>query len=459
MKRILLAAAAVLSIAAANGKEYRPVLEEGKSWIMCNHRTDPFNIDKLSSVNYGKYLKVECLGSSMVDGEAQWTVRLSNVGGAFAYPGEGSELPENEYIDFTLYEKDGVVSNQPNGKMPIIDLSSQKGDKLEVYRGNKPTGEFLTVSDETTATVGETDFRELIINSGSWVEGIGAQSLEVTLMQLSGPTSVDISTRTDMDACYLNGVKIFGREDFANPQSRPQRPAILTDNKEWLLEETVTVNGSDEKEVYLAVATLSNSINIDGHKCHTLTIKREGTTETSPLSYTLCEEYGILYLVTENEGSKPTYNALMNFNCSKGDLISLRNSKNEVMGRNLVYDSHKKEIDGEVCRELQIGRLEDSSHMGCWVEGIGSSTAMTLTSFERPTLAGAKSSTFRMLECRKDGKVIFTSKDFTASPDASLSEINASSETDLTVYDLLGRRIAKPIDGKIYIQNGKKFRK
>lgn len=59
-----------------------------------------------------------------------------------------------------------------------------------------------------------------------------------------------------------------------------------------------------------------------------------------------------------------------------------------------------------------------------------------------------------MIECRRDGKLIWSESDF-----AAIREVGAEARADnAAVYDLQGRRVSSTLPGRIYVTGGRKVR-
>ena len=99
---------------------------------------------------------------------------------------------------------------------------------------------------------------------------------------------------------------------------------------------------------------------------------------------------------------------------------------------------------------LQIPGREDVYY---WIEGIGSVDGVSITPM--PMVIGERT---HMTECWMGDTCLFDINRMDAYMDPYVSEIRqmVGAAEDAPLYDILGRRIANPAPGQLYIQGGKK---
>ena len=211
----------------------------------------------------------------------------------------------------------------------------------------------------------------------------------------------------------------------------------------------------------------------------------------------LREENGIVYTLVEGDGSSYSPNIgewfggryvphansqstngvneyiLYNFNveedgCYDGVTYVCDFAK---MCRFKVISESSAEIDGESCRSIEVATMDlyYDEFMGShtYIEGIGAVENGCLTHHEYddlPTKMWMRNYINRVFDM--DGNVIFSSLDGCIYEDLQygsfsatdgVKAVEASTETATPLYDILGRRIANPTPGQLYIRNGKKF--
>ena len=128
------------------------------------------------------------------------------------------------------------------------------------------------------------------------------------------------------------------------------------------------------------------------------------------------------------------------------------------------------DIDGETCRSIEIASIDPyegnlmPSHT--FIEGIGASEYGCLNYHEYSAMRTGmwcRNSINRVFDM--DGNVIFKCLDGCQYEDLQYGPFSATdgvvsitsqTDTDAPLYDILGRRIANPAPGQLYIQGGKK---
>lgn len=466
LKSLLLLAGATTAVGAVaeTPREVAPLLTEGKSWLMLEGREIPGDI-------MGAYYTMTVSGDTIVDGRTCKRVVKAYVG-----------REQEDKITYALYEEDGRIYTTGYSKALILDFNGKPGDKLPVnHLWSDDLQEYpLEILQENKVTVNGEERRELVIGFttpgesrhtiGSWVEGVGMTNLCGSLFKWCPIPVCSVAFIDDaiMIACYEDGKQIFSREDFSYRPELPREPAkMLTDGKSWRVGVHITDEFSEvhERTVEYDIAVCGDTI-VDGIACKLL----ESCPVDEPANKTRLVGYegnGRVYNVIPRDdaaatGSRATFLPLMDFTffChediaeySSADNGAYIGPKEDVVVRNVNI----KEIDGGNRREIVIDNTEGTI---CWIEGVGanfSGNTTWLTAF--PLLSNGKSTITYMIECRQDGQVIFTADDFTHKYEhASIRELTAgSTPADGALHDLLGRRVAKPAAGSIYIKDGRKL--
>lgn len=188
------------SIAESRGREYLPVLEDGKVWVYSKVNLEA-DIDGMYYDTV--YFKTRVVGDTVVYGKPCKKLTVSGMNG---------ENPRTK----VQYEENGrLYSVVQNGMLPIMDMNYQKGDIMPTYDTKcKPDGNFSYVYNTgTTTTPDDRDRKYMIVSAymGVWVEGIGYNDDFVTLTTHVIPFSY---IGTFLESCSKDGKVLFTRSDF-----------------------------------------------------------------------------------------------------------------------------------------------------------------------------------------------------------------------------------------------------
>lgn len=188
------------SIAESRGREYLPVLEDGKVWVYSKVNLEA----DLDGMYYDTvYFKTRVVGDTMVYGKPCKKLTVSGMNG---------ENPRTK----VQYEENGrLYSVVENGMLPIMDMNYEKGDSMPTYDQEcELNGYYLDVHDTGTTTTPDGLVRKVMIVdmiTGVWVEGIGYDDDFVTLTTHAIPGCY---IGTFMESCSKDGKVLFTRSDF-----------------------------------------------------------------------------------------------------------------------------------------------------------------------------------------------------------------------------------------------------
>ena len=198
--------------------------------------------------------------------------------------------------------------------------------------------------------------------------------------------------------------------------------------------------------------------------------------EDNGVVYTLIDEYGERYIPSMEAPVQNTDDLteviLYDFNRKVGEeyegWTSILFDADKCLFR--VISESTIDIDGETCRSIEIASIDPyegnlmPSHT--FIEGIGASEYGCLNYHEYSAMRTGmwcRNSINRVFDM--DGNVIFKCLDGCQYEDLQYGPFSATNgvvsipghtDTDAPLYDILGRRIANPAPGHLYIQRGKK---
>ncbi|MDE7409290.1 MAG: hypothetical protein K2N09_04640 [Muribaculaceae bacterium] len=177
----------------------------------------------------------------------------------------------------------------------------------------------------------------------------------------------------------------------------------------------------------------------DGHQAFTL-LYNNGSGSGREFTQSEYEEDGVLWSYSEDDCM---YQPMIDFKMEVGDLIGY----NEVIWKGAV------DIEG-VERCVIAIKNSWNGKLCYWIEGIGAIDDIYLS----PVIMAIGERT-RMTECRMGDKCLFDINrmdEYMSGIDLSGVKSLTSLQEDTHIYDILGRRIASPAPGQLYIQGGKK---
>lgn len=188
------------SIAESRGREYLPVLEDGKVWVYSKVNLEA-DLDGMYKDTV--YFKTRVVGDTVVYGKPCKKLTVSGMNG---------ENPRTE----VQYEENGrLYSVVQNGMLPIMAMNYQKGDIIPTYDEEcQLDGYYCDVRDTGTTTTPDGLDRKVMIVSiytGVWVEGIGCNDDFATLTTHAIPGCY---LGTFMESCSKDGKVLFTRSDF-----------------------------------------------------------------------------------------------------------------------------------------------------------------------------------------------------------------------------------------------------
>lgn len=433
--------------------EYKPLLEDGKQWrIGWVHR---YLIDVPGCTMEKYVIQADCTIKEAVemDGEICRRIEIRTL---------GSEDVREEFI----LEKDGVISLHTkllnSESVPeilrftrMMDFNCQVGDSLlrlselaTAYNYKEKDRTYNVVSDIKTTTdrVG-TKRKEIIFNnnygSGSWVEGIGVSTHSCMLGGPSGFASNQADYLFTID-CKKDGQTLFTFQDFNTPNAyNVLDPKVITPGKSWTLarggkEFTVTV----DRDTLLIPGFLGKVLKSSEGK-----------------EYVVAEEGDRVHAFFDHLGSPdPEINALTIMDCTSDRYIRRCDAAtgrptdiNFITGGDywMPKEVREKVVGGRTFKEhIIVSSKHPTKVVASWVEGVGAPDSRSWA-----TVLPEGEEVIRLIDCRENGEVIFTAKDF--SYPASIDEIASSNNAEQTIYDLHGRQVKSPGRG-FYIIDGKK---
>lgn len=447
---------------SAQAAEYKPLLEEGKSWIMARAWYNSGIVYPATRMD--EYvIQLECTVDEPVEieGEQCWRLIVKELGSDKALKNNLFDVD-----DWIFREKDGELSlyapyeNNPNESnfVTVWNIDCNEGDSLLIegdYPNKNPaTWLYHYISEVKTTKDAEGAERiEQIIdwvcdpyryNLGSFVEGIGSATCSPLMFFFDDFRSIDGGIVYYMIECRKDGKTIFTNDDFTVPYRYGlQTVRNITPGKSWTM-----ARGHDEFTVSVERDTL-----ISGVSC-TILKSSEGK------EYIVAEEQGRVYYLPEHLG--PANPLLMAIPIGGGTEDGYKHVKRMEMSTGSIVScpiAVRNEYlwTGSGINRLTVGGrafseylFEDSEGevVASWVDGVGApdsrSWAVVMPEDFEP---------LRMIDCRQDGEVIFTAEDFTYQ--SSISEVTAPEAARRGIYDLQGRRVATPTRG-LYIVDGQK---
>lgn len=401
----------------AYGRNYQPLLSDGKSWTMYQTNTSPA---------HGHDASYTCTvdKDTVVNGHACKVVvcRKEEYSNKFVMMETGGKLlyfdPDTERF------------------LPILDFSLHAGDDV---------GEWGRVLTEDEILVGDRMRKRLFIGEGSqiacvvkaiWVEGVG--SSDDSWITLMGRHIGDYSCMTE---CRENGEIVFTQEDFCKPEEQVYQP-VLADGRVWKLSYAYRNNWQDMPDAYMTLAVDGDSI-VAGRKCRKLLVDyRNAAAVVYPKYIVAYENNGCVYRIDE-DGKE---HLVMNMNLHKGDAVG---DVQTILAEDVVV------IDGVRRKRLMVDSgfdHPDGEYIYYMVEGIG----MSKDEFVNLGLRDGNIYFHRLTACYEHGKCIFSASDFLKEGTDGLHTPSMVCPTDDTAYDVQGRRRSCMMSGKVFIRGGRK---
>lgn len=248
-----------------------------------------------------------------------------------------------------------------------------------------------------------------------------------------------MGTKNIMSKYVTLAIVIFALIDSS--ASAQEYKKMFTDGKKWVYEETMFAppKHPDHEQRWIRTIIGDTAYNAKPAKIllvkHSYVSQKYDINDYNEYKYVVWEENGISYI-----GDK----MICNMNLNRGDSF---------------YDHEVESIDYV---DTGLGKLkrihfQDLAYRypRVLVEGIGYSNNLML-GYDNP-IGG---SFIELKECYDNGKLIFTTADFTS----ALREIDSENETSTEslnpnqpMYDLMGMQVKDPVTGTVVIQNHKKF--
>ena len=195
------------SMAKSSGREYLPVLEDGKTWV---YGTVYLKNDTDLGWYYDTvYYKTRVVGDTIVLDKPCKKLTVSGING---------ENPRTK----VQYEENGKLYAEGwNCFLPLIDMNYEKGDNIPIYDAYGNFDEtYLEVRDSEIITTTDGLTRKVLTvgwSLGVWVEGIGF-NIDFETMT-SFPITLNYQG-TFMESCMKDDEVLFTKSDFDRIRNR-----------------------------------------------------------------------------------------------------------------------------------------------------------------------------------------------------------------------------------------------
>lgn len=400
-----------------NAKVYKPLFTNGKMWKGISiYKEEPL---------YNANFTVTVSGDTIINGKTCKKLHfdVATVSGS-----------KNQY-DMVVYEDNGKVYTYnwfyyDNGFVPVLDFSLQKGDKIA-------DGSQAAIEDDYTEVDGQKVHRTKFGKKDAsgvypvWVEGVGPN----TNFYYTPPTSTPLRGVDPkyLLECYDNGKLIYSADDFMKEWDTNTYKPLLTDGKSWKWE---THHEMWNKDTYATITVCGDSI-VGGKKCKKLLF---GDISDEDSYYKVAyEDDGAVYTYYDNKFVK-----VLDFNMQIGDVTD--------GGHYKVVDKDVVDLEGETVRRIKLQLNDWSDKYIVWTEGVGPNTNYYYTA-----LAIVDGTSQRMIECRDNGKLIYSADDFMQGWGTNgIAAPAVGKASHGTTYDLSGRATTTTKRGEVYISDGKK---
>ena len=408
----------ILLVSQVYGRNYQPLLSNGKSWTMIQTNTSPvhghdaictYRVDRDTVIN-----AQECkVVMRCKDGNCDKVVMME--------------------------KEQKVFYHEPNTDsfLPILDFSLHQGDEVGEW------GWVLTVDE---IIVNGTPRKRLFIGDKNqiacvikaiWVEGIGSnEDCWITLFEKH------IGDYSYMMECSENGKVVFTHDDFSKSEECAYM-SVLAEGRQWKLSYTYRDTWQDIPDTYMTIAVDGDTI-VDGRKCKKLLVDYRNLAEVVYPQYIVAyETNGRVYRIDEGREE----HLVMDMNLHQGDAVNM--VQNVLKEDTVIVDGIKRKrlmIDSGVDHP-------DGEYLYYLVEGIG----MSKDEFVNLGLIDENIYFHRLIACYDNGKCVFSAADFLKEGTSGLNMPKVNCPQNNTMYDLQGKKRSSIKKGEIFIRNGKKY--
>ncbi len=480
--------------AAEAAADYKPLLTDGKSWLMAT-------CQGFFDWGFDTQFMVEVKGNSTIGSVKckrlvkYYIGREAEVQAFYAY-----EADRKVYL---VTPQDELHKAEPRVEL-LMDFSMTAGDSKPLRHLGKDDddGKRIVEEDKTITAQGK-DYRMLQIltkanesdggETGYWVEGVGVRDSRDCIWDTdflyAFPTKPHIHSNVIMVSCYQDGEKIFDHSDFCGETYTYREPQkILSEGKSWLI---AGVRPIMNDELLFKFSVGADTI-VGGQPCKAIEIYNTGSPKIKGILHA-CEINGRVFIVSDEDWSLMSYAAepgtllpvmdiaapatrmpLLFYNFEWGMPNDMgdydKNQGDYIEVFECTYPDYPNEGDYDYefglrsfnegntdlpTRAVAAVKLGEGRYVD-WVEGIGASVYNYSLLTGWPFYATIDCiDYYYMVECYQDGKCIFTQNDF-INPVDGIEEVRTeAAAADGAPYDLQGRRLAKPAPGQLYIRDGR----
>ena len=408
----------ILLVSQVYGRNYQPLLSNGKSWTMIQTNTSPVHgHDAICTYSVDRDTVINAQECKVV-----------------------MRCEEGICDKVVMMEKEQkVFYHEPNTDsfLPILDFSLHQGDEVGEW------GWVLTVDE---IIVNGTPRKRLFIGDKNqiacvikaiWVEGIGSnEDCWITLFEKH------IGDYSYMLECGENGKVVFTHDDFSKSEECAYM-SVLAEGRLWKLSYTYRDTWQDIPDTYMTIAVDGDTI-VDGRKCKKLLVDYRNLAEVVYPQYIVAyETNGRVYRIDEGREE----HLVMDMNLHQGDAVNM--VQNVLKEDTVIVDGIKRKrlmIDSGVDHP-------DGEYLYYLVEGIG----MSKDEFVNLGLIDENIYFHRLIACYDNGKCVFSAADFLKEGTSGLNMPKVNCPQNNTMYDLQGKKRSSIKKGEIFIRNGKKY--
>lgn len=437
------------------GREYQPILEDGKEWIVGKYNT----LGNYGLRSYQSLFWAKVIGDTVVLDQPCKVVSFSY---SPTKSGTNYILHESDGVLYLYFKLNGSIGDVEEAFNPLIDMNAVDGQEFNCrsYNSNNVWSSAFSV-DFTRSTSKQNDIerKEVCFSreapeevfpsiyydnyydyGDSWVEGIGASRFRMISINPINNTDRTYNFYYTV-SCSKDGEKIFDHNDFYfSPSYGLHGAKTITPGKSW----TVLKNGKVE-----TISVDRDSVVCDVY-CRILK-------SSDGEEYISTEDNGRIYILTTRTTVFGTYLSAMpilDFDLYRHKLRRMDSDTGLYFGSeadNTINAVEDLEVGDRIFDEYHVTKscaLPTGSNTTTWVKEVGAPCADWLTIFPSDF-------DLKLIDCRENGEVIFTYKDFSYPVWSGLDDISAVSPQNDIIYNLQGQRLQRPKRG-INIINGKK---